>query len=333
MLVGQCRGRYIDCTMQRTLIAFCCALVGVGALCSAQASEYPTRPIRMILPFAAGGGVDAVARIVAPHLSDLLGQPVIVDNRAGGGATIGTELAARSAADGYTLIVASSTALSVNPVLMPVRYDPLKDFVAITMLGEQPHVLVVNAALPAKSVREFVALAKTRPLDYSSSGNGGPTHLGGELFRIATGTQLRHIPYKGQSAGIIAVLSGEVQFSMPSAASVVQQIRSGKLRALGVTSAKRLDITPELPTMIEEGYPIEVVSWMGLFAPTGTPPGIVTTLHRQVAAMMRQPEVVKKFAAIGVTRGGNPPQEFAAFVRADVKKWARVIKEAGIRLH
>jgi len=306
------------------------ALVGVSYL--AQASEYPTRPIRLILPFAAGGGVDAVARIVAPHLSELIGQPVIVDNRAGGGATVGAELAARSAPDGYTLIVASSTPLSVNPVLMQVRYDPLKDFAPITMLGEQPHVLVVNAALPAKSVREFVALAKAKPLDYSSSGNGGPTHLGGELFRIATATQLRHIPYKGQSAGIIAVLSGEVQFSMPSAASVVQQIRSGKLRALAVTSAKRLDITPELPTMIEEGYPIEVVSWMGLFAPAGTPSPVIIRLHRHVATMMRQPDVTKKFAAIGVTPGGNTTQAFAEFVKVDIKKWARVIKEAGIRL-
>lgn len=306
--------------------------VGLSGMSSAHANEYPNKPIRMILPFAAGGGVDAVARIVAPHLSDLLGQPVIVDNRAGGGATIGTELAARAAPDGYTLIVASSTALSVNPVLMKVRYDPVKDFAPITMLGEQPHVLVVNAAVPAKSVRELVALAKTKPLDYSSSGNGGPTHLGSELFRIATGTQLRHIPYKGQSAGIIAVLSGEVQFSMPSAASVVQQVRSGKLRAIAVTSAKRLDITPELPTMSEEGYPIEVVSWMGLFAPAGTPPVVVSKLYQQVAAMMRQPEVIRKFSAIGVSRGGNDPGSFAAFVRTDVTKWATVIKEAGIRL-
>lgn len=304
----------------------------MSSLCSAHANQYPTKAIRMILPFAAGGGVDALARVIAPPLSERLGQPVVIDNRPGAGATIGTELAARAAPDGYTLIVGSSTALSVNPVLMKVRYDPLNDFVPITMLGEKPHVLVVNAAVPATSLDEFVALAKKKSLDYSSSGNGGPTHLAAELLRMATGTQLRHIPYKGQSAGITAVLSGEVQFSMPSAASVVQQVKSGKLRGLAVTSKDRLDITPQLPTMIEQGYPIEVVSWMGLFAPAGTPPQVIRELHQKLAALLREPAMVKKFVALGASPGGDKPPAFAAFVKEDVQKWAKVIKEAGIRI-
>lgn len=310
------------------------AAAALATVSSARADGYPDRPVRMILPFAAGGGADFVARLVAQHLSAALGQTVVVDNRAGGGATIGTETAARANPDGYTLVVGSSTSLSVNPVLMPVRYDPVKDFQPVTFLGTQPHVIVVNPAVPAKSVAEFVALAKAKPgaFRYSSSGNGGPGHLACELFKQATGTDLMHVPYKGQSAAIISVTSGEVQFSIPSIASVLPQVRSGRLRALAVTSPKRLDIAPELPTMAESGFAgFESNSWTGLFVPAGTPAAIVRTLQQKTAAIMKNPELLAKFAANGVEPGGDSTEEFTAYVKNDIAKWARVIKTANIR--
>lgn len=301
----------------------------------ARADEYPSKPIRLILPFAPGGGADTVARIVAQSLADMVGQPVVVDNRAGGGATIGTELGARAIADGYTLLIASSTSLSVNPVLMKVRYDPRKDFSPITLLGTQPHIVVLHPSVPAKSLGEFVALAKSKPggFHYSSSGNGGPTHLGCEMFKLAAGINLIHVPYKGQAAGVVSVISGEVQFSIPSAASVMPHVRSARLRALAATSSKRLSIAPDLPTVAEAGYPgFEVSSWTGLFAPVNTPRKIIAKLQQAVEKVMRQPDVLSRFAGDGVDAGGTASDEFTAYVRNDMVKWAKVVKVAGIRL-
>ncbi len=299
------------------------------------ADGYPSKPVRLILPFAPGGGADFVARIVAQHLSEVIGQPVVVDNRAGGGATIGTEMGARANPDGYTLLVGSSTSLSVNPVLMKVRYDPVRDFTPITLMGTQPHVVVVNPSVAAKSLHEFVALAKAKPgaFHYSSSGNGGPGHLACELFKQATGTDLVHVPYKGQGAAIISVAGGEVQFSIPSIASVLPQVRTGKLRALAVTSPQRLGIASDLPTMAEEGYPgFESTSWTGLMAPVGIAPGIVRMLQQNVAAVMKDPELMRKFASAGVEPGGNSTAEFTTYVRNDIAKWARVVTTARIRV-
>jgi tripartite-type tricarboxylate transporter receptor subunit TctC len=300
-----------------------------------RADEYPGKPIRLILPFAAGGGADTVARIVAQSLADKVGQSVVVDNRPGGGATIGTELGARAIPDGYTLLIASSTSLSVNPVLMKVRYDPAQDFEPITLLGTQPHIVVLHPSVPAKSLREFVVLAKNQPgaFHYSSSGNGGPTHLGCELFKLAAGIDLIHVPYKGQAAGVLSLISGEVQFSIPSAASVMPHVRSGRLRPLAATSSKRLRIAPELTTVAEAGFPgFEVSSWTGLFAPAKTPRAIIIKLQQAVAKVMQQPDVLTRFAADGVDAGGNASEEFTAYVKNDIAKWAKVVKAAGIRV-
>jgi tripartite-type tricarboxylate transporter receptor subunit TctC len=311
------------------------ALAFAGGISSVHAEEYPSKPIRLILPFAAGGGADTVARIVAPSLADKLGQSVVVDNRPGAGATIGTELGARAIPDGYTLLIASSTPLSVNPVLMKVRYDPEKDFEPITLLGTQPHIVVLHPSVPAKTLNEFVVLARGKPgaFHYSSSGNGGPTHLGCELFKIAAGIDLVHVPYKGQAAGVLSLISGEVQFSIPSAASVMPHVRSGRLRPLAATSAKRMRIAPELITVSEAGYPgFEVSSWTGLFARAKTPRSIIIKLQETVAQVVRQPDVLSRFAADNVEPGGNSSEVFTAYVKNDIAKWARVVKTAGIHV-
>ena len=321
--------------MRARLLLSVIALALAAGISPVRAEEYPSKPIRLILPFAAGGGADTVARIVAQSLADKVGQSVVVDNRPGGGATIGTELGARAIPDGYTLLIASSTSLSVNPVLMKVRYDPAQDFEPITLLGTQPHIVVLHPSVPAKSLGEFVLLAKTQPggFHYSSSGNGGPTHLGCELFKIAAGINLIHVPYKGQAAGVLSLISGEVQFSIPSVASVMPHVRSGRLRPLAATSSKRLRIAPELTTVAEAGYPgFEVSSWTGLFAPAKTPRAIIIKLQQAVAKVMQQPDVLTRFAADGVDAGGNASEEFTAYVKNDIAKWARVVKAAGIRV-
>jgi tripartite-type tricarboxylate transporter receptor subunit TctC len=322
--------------MSKTIAAY--AALGVLAasptLHAASGNEYPNRPIRIILPFAPGGGADIVARVIAQKLGERLGQTAVVDNRPGGGATIGTEMGARAAPDGYTLLIASKTSLAVNPVIMKVGYDPVKDFTPITLLGTQPHMLVVNPSLPVRNVQEFIALAKAKPgaLNYSSSGTGGPTHLGCELLRMATGISIVHVPYKGQSPGLLGLIGGEVQFSMPSVASVVPHVKGGKLRALSVTSAKRLPVAPELPTMIESGYAgFDVNSWTALFGPAALPRAIADRLYREVVELLKQPEVVAKLAGDGVDPGGNSPEELASYVRQEIVMWAKVVKAAGIK--
>ncbi|HEV7822646.1 MAG TPA: tripartite tricarboxylate transporter substrate binding protein, partial [Burkholderiales bacterium] len=240
---------------------------------------------------------------------------------------------ARAAPDGYTLLVGTSTSLSVNPVLMKVAYDPARDFTAISELGTQPHVFVVNPAVPAKSLREFIALAKAKPglFRYSSSGNGGPAHLAGELFKQATGADLVHVPYRGQAAAIISVASGEVQFSIPSIASVLPQIRAGKLRAIAVTSQHRVAIAGDIPTLAEEGYAgIESSSWTGVFGPVRIPEAIVVALRQKISLALRSTVVAEKFAAAGVTPGGESGTDFASFVQKDIAKWAKVVRVANI---
>ena len=299
----------------------------------AQAAGYPDKPVRLIVPFAPGGGVDFIARTISLQLSEALGKPVIVDNRAGGGATIGTEIGARAAPDGYTLLVGTSTSLSVNPVLMKVQYDSTREFTAIALLGSQPHVFVINPAVPAKSLREFITLAKAKPgfFRYSSSGNGGPAHLAGELFKQATNTELVHLPYRGQSASIISVASGEAQFSVPSIASVLPQIRAAKLRGIAVTSQKRVPVAEDIPTLSEEGYAgIESSSWTGLFGPVGMPPAIVQNLIQNIALVLKSPDIVARFSVAGVTPGGENTGDFAMFVQKDIAKWGKVVRLANI---
>jgi len=317
-------------SLHRILLVLLCFLPA-----AVWAQAYPDRPIRIIVPFAPGGGVDIVVRTVTQHLAGAMKQVFVVDNRAGGGGTIGTEIGARANPDGYTLLVGSSTTFSVNPVLMRVQYDPGRDFVPITMLGNQPRIAIVSPSVAAKSIRELVALAKQKPgaLHYSSSGNGGPAHLGGELFKQATGTNLVHVPYKGQSPAILAVMTGEAQFSLPSFASVLSHVKSGKVRGLAVSTKERMPLVPDIPTFAEQGFPdLDLNSWMGIFAPAGLPPKITTFLHARIAEAMRTTALRERFQAMGVEPGGATPGEFAKFVQSDRRILAALVKSLKLRV-
>ena len=310
------------------------ALLAPAGFSTAVAQNYPDRPVRMIVPFAPGGGTDIVSRLVAQRLADSIKQSVVVDNRAGGAGNIGAELVARANPDGYTLLVGSATILAVNPVIFKVAYNPSRDFAPITLLGSQPHLMVVHPSLPANSVREFVNLAKEKSLklNYGSSGTGGPAHLGGELFKIVAGVDMLHIPYKGTGPAVIDLVGGQLQVGLLSLASSMPHVKSGRLKALAVTSPKRAVVAPELPTIAESGYPgFEVRSWYGLLAPVGTPKAIIDKLSSQIAAVLRQPEVIAKLASDGAEPGGDTPAEFAAYIKSEAERWGKVVKTAGIR--
>lgn len=319
---------------QKNRLAAIVLILACAGLSAALAQTYPDRPIRMIVPFAPGGGTDIVSRLVAQRLGDSIKQTVVVDNRAGGAGNIGAELVARANPDGYTLLVGSATILAVNPVVFKVTYNPGRDFAPITLLGSQPHLMVVHPSVPANSVREFVALAKEKSirLNYGSSGTGGPAHLGGELFKIVAGIDMTHIPYKGTGPAVIDLVGGQLQVGLLSLASSMPHVKTGRLKALAVTSPKRAVVAPDLPTIAESGYPgFEVRSWYGLLAPTGTSKAIVDKLSTQIAAVLRQPEVIAKLASDGAEPGGDTPAEFAAYIRSEAERWGKVVKTAGIR--
>ena len=305
------------------------ALLAPAGFSTAVAQNYPDRPVRMIVPFAPGGGTDIVSRLVAQRLADSIKQSVVVDNRAGGAGNIGAELVARANPDGYTLLVGSATILAVNPVIFKVAYNPGRDFAPITLLGSQPHLMVVHPSLPANSVREFVNLAKEKSLklNYGSSGTGGPAHLGGELFKIVAGVDMLHIPYKGTGPAVIDLVGGQLQVGLLSLASSMPHVKSGRLKALAVTSPKRAIVAPELPTIAESGYPgFEVRSWYGLLAPAGTPKTIIDKLSSQIAAVLRQPEVIAKLASDGAEPGGDTPAEFAAYIKSEAERWGKLVR-------
>ncbi len=309
-------------------------MVVQAACCAALAQDYPLRPVRIVVPFAPGGGTDIVARLVGQRLAEVLKQSVIIDNRAGGGGNIGAELVAHASPDGYTLLVGSATILAVNPLITRVAYDPRRDFAPITQLGSQPHLMVVHPSLPVSSVRDFVALAKEKSvrINFGSSGNGGPAHLGGELFKIVAGIDMLHIPYKGTGPAVIDLVGGQIQAGILSLASTMPHVKSGKLKALAVASPRRAVVAPELPTIAESGYPaFEVRSWYGLLAPAGTPKPIIEKLSAQIAGVLRQSEVVARLASDGAEPGGDTPAEFAAYIRSESERWGRVVKVAGIR--
>jgi tripartite-type tricarboxylate transporter receptor subunit TctC len=298
------------------------------------AQGYPARPIRMIIPSPPGGGTDIIARLVAKHLTDSLGQSVIVENRAGGNNNIAAELAARATPDGYTLLIASATILAVNPVLGKVTYDPGKDFVPITLLGSQPHLMVVHPSVPANSVQEFVALAKSRPaqLNLASGGTGGPSHLAGELLMLVAGIKMTHIAYKGTGPALIDLIGGRTQVGILTLASTLTQVKAGKLRALAVTSPTRVTVAPELPTIAESGFPgYEARTWYGLLAPAKTPRTVIARIYAEARTVLQIPEVLRKLADDGAEPGGNSPEEFAVYIREETDRWSKVIRSAGIK--
>jgi tripartite-type tricarboxylate transporter receptor subunit TctC len=309
------------------------AVAGAALAATAAAQNYPTRPVRMIVPLAAGGGMDITARGVAQKMNEALGQSMVIDNRPGGGGSIGAELTAHAAPDGYTLMMASGTMIT-HKLLYKPQYDPIRDFAAITQVSSQPYVLVVNPAVPAATMAEFIAYAKANPgkLNFSSSGTGSLIHLTGELFNTMAGVKLVHIPYKGIAASYPDLFANQIQLTFASTISATPHIKSGKLRALGVTSKTRLRSMPELPPFAESGVPgFDVVQWYGILAPAATPRPIIDRVHKAVAGALTQPDVIARMASEGAEPVGNTPQEFAAHIKAELAKWGAVIKQAGIK--
>ena len=314
--------------------AFAAALVAATAVSPAAAQDYPSRPVKVIVPFSPGGAVDGPMRIIAQELSKRWGQQVVVENRPGAGATIGTDAVAKAAPDGYTLLLASQTN-AISATLYPKPpYDPLADFVAITLIGREPGVLVVNPAVPVKTLQEFVAYAKARPGEvyYASSGNGSGQHLFMAMLAAKTGMKLVHVPYRGSGQATTDLLGGQVAAAIPGTAGMVGHIKAGKLRPLAVTGATRSPQLPDVPTVMESGVPgYEAYVWMGLMAPKGTPSAIVDKVYRDVIAVLATSEVHAFMDSAGIEIVGSTPAEFASFFRAERDQWAAVIRETGAK--
>jgi tripartite-type tricarboxylate transporter receptor subunit TctC len=297
-------------------------------------AAYPTRPVRIIVPLAPGGAIDTVARSMSPQLASRLGQPIIVDNRPGAGETIGIELTARATPDGHNLLM-TSTAFVVNPLLYPARYDPIRDFAAITRVTRQPYVMIVHASVPAANVRELIAWAKANAgrVNYASAGSGSLMHLTGELFNSATGVNMAHVPYKGMALAYPDILAGQVQVGFPAIITALPHLKTGKIRALGVTGRTRVPSLPEVATIHESGVPgFEVEQTYAVFAPAGTPRAIVTRLHSDFAAVTMSPEIVSLLARSGSEAVISTPAQLAAHVKAETNRWSKIIREAAIKV-
>jgi tripartite-type tricarboxylate transporter receptor subunit TctC len=297
------------------------------------AQNFPNRPVRIVVPLSPGGGMDAVARGLAQKLSDTIGQTVVVENRPGAGSAIALEILAAAQPDGHTLMMASLTPI-IHPLLYNSRFNISRDFTPVSQVTAQGYVMTIHPSVPAKSVGEFVQHLKANPgkLNYSSSGIGSPIHMSGELFQLATGTRMVHIPYKGMGAAYTDMIGGRIEVGFPTVISSVPHLQAGRLRPLAVTTAKRISTVPEIPTFAEAGVKgVVVVNWYGLLAPPRTPPAIVERISKETARAMHSPDVIKRLAAEGSEPVGSSPREFSAHVRAESEQWARVIKQAGIR--
>ena len=306
-------------------------LVALTAVAAAQ--DYPTKPVRLIIPFPPGGSNDVVGRMIATQLSEKLGKQVVVDNRAGAGGVIGTEIAANAAPDGYTLSIIS-LAHAVNPWLYKLNYDPIKSFAPVGILASGPNVLAVNPGLPVNSVKDLVALAKQKPgdLQYASAGIGSFQHLGGELFKLEAGVDMLHVPFKGGGPAMIDVIGGHTKLVFSSLVQTTPHIKSGKLKALGVGGLKRNPVLPDVPTVAESGVPTyEAVNWWGIVAPAGTPQPIVDKLHEAITAVQTSPEVQKQFSSEGAEIVQMTSAAFGTFMQSEMKKWERVVKEGKIK--
>ena len=311
-------------------------LLSFSAVGTATAADYPLKPIRLIVPFAAGGGNDAVARTIAQSLSAGLGQQVVVDNRAGAGGVVGAELAAKSPPDGYTLFLGGVGSHAINPsVHRNLPYDPVRDFAPISLIASAALILVVHPSLPAKSVEEFIVLAKAKPeaINYASNGNGSSSHLAAAMFESMTATRMTHVPYKGLAPALVDLLAGEVQAMFSSVVAILPHVQAGKLRALAVTGERRLGLIADVPTVAEAGVPgYQAGSWYGILAPAGTPVDIIRTLNDEIVKAIRQPDVKRAFALEGAEPIGSSPQEFAAHIRAELNRLGKVAREARIEL-
>jgi tripartite-type tricarboxylate transporter receptor subunit TctC len=320
-----------------TLHAVATALVlAIAAAATAHAQQYPVKPIRMIIPYPPGGGTDLLGRPMAKILGDKWGQNIIIDNRGGASGMVGAEIAARSPADGYTILMSASGEVSLNVALYPkMSYDPVRDFVPVTQLAVSPLVLVLHPSLPAKTLKEFIALAKKRPgeITYSSVGAGSPQNMAGEWLNLLAGIRLVHVAYKGGGPQLTDMLGGHTAsafFALPVAAP---HLKSGRLRPVGMTSEKRSSAFPEVPTFSESGLPgFDVTQWWAIWAPRGTPPEIVARLHAEFSAMTKLPEIRERMASLGAEPVGGTPEQLGSLVRSEIAKYQKIVRDANIKL-
>ncbi|MDM0069822.1 tripartite tricarboxylate transporter substrate binding protein [Variovorax sp. J31P207] len=328
-----------DAALKRRSFAMAAAATAVLALsplaASAQAA-FPSKPITIIVPFSAGGTTDILARVVGLYMSRDLGQPVVVDNRAGAGGNIGGQAAARSPADGYTLFMGTVGTHAINQSLYKkMPFDPIKDFAPLTRVAMVPNLLVANPSQPFKNVKEMIAYAKANPgkINFGSSGNGSSIHLSGELFKQMAGVDMQHVPYRGSAPAVSDLLGGQIAIMFDNMPSAIPHVKGGKLRALAVTTAKRSPALPDVPTIAEAGVPgYEATSWFGLLAPAGTPAPVVAKLNASILKALADPEVKKKLAEQGAEPHGEKPEQFAAFIESETLKWGKVVKESGASL-
>ena len=313
-------------------LAACCAAI---APLPAQAQNYPARPIRIIAQFTPGTSTDILARVIGQKLTESWGQQVVVDNRPGAGGIVGTELGAKAAPDGYTLTMAVSSGFGINPSLYAkLPYDAVKDFAPITNIALTPQTLVSNPGFAAKSVKEFVTVAKAKPgqINYASLGSGSTSHLTMEMFRSAAGVRLNHIPYKGSPAAHAELFSGQIPVMFDAIPAVLPHVKSGRLRGLGIGSAKRSPFLPDVPTIAESGFPgFEAVGWIGIAAPAKTPAAILDKLHAEIVRIINTPEMKERLATLAFTPVGDTREEFARFIKAEIAKWGQAVKESGAR--
>ena len=321
--------------MIRTL-ALACIFVSLALPTASQAQGYPSKPIRFVVPYPAGGPLDTIARLLGAKVGESVKQPVVVDNKPGAGGNIGADIVAKSPADGYTILMGAVATHAINPTLYKsIPYDPIKDFAPITQVASTPNVLVVHPSVPATSVREFIAHAKSNPgkLSFGSGSIGSAGHLAGELFKTTAGVDMVHVPYKGAAPAMQDLVGGQINLMFDNLASALAQVKAGKIKALAVTTSKRSAFAPDLPTVAESGLTgFDISTWFGVFAPAGTPREALERLHAEFASALAAPDVREKMVNMGAEPVGNRPEEFAAFVRAEAEKYAQVIKASGARV-
>ena len=323
-------------TLQCRASIFALILMFAGPLAASgvRADDYPSHPIRLIVPYAPGGGADAVARIVAKRVGETIGQPIVIENRGGAGSILGTEMVARAEPDGYTLLLGQSGPISINPaVYQTLPYDPVRDFAPITMTTAYPYILVVNAKLPAKTLQEFVALARSRPgeFNYGTTGIGAANHLVTELFSARAGLKMTHVPYRGTALAVEDLVAGQVTMVFADPVSALPQIQAGALRALAVTSKERSPVAPDVPTLAESGFPgFDAIAWHGILAPAKTPPAIIRKLHDEIVKALDDPPTKALLEAQAMQTVGNTPEQFAAFIGKDIAVWKEVASRANV---
>jgi len=321
------------------LLAAGCVAIAAGAVTRdvhAQAQSFPAKPVKLVVPFPPGGPLDSVGRAIAQKLTEAWGQSVVVDNRPGAGGNIGADLVAKSAPDGYTVVMGALSTHAVNPSLYPTMpYNAARDFAPITLVAVTPNVLVVNPSLPVRSVKDLIAYAKANPgkLSFGSGSNGSAGHLAGELFKVDAGIEMVHIPYKGAAPAMQALLAGDTQLMFDNLANSMPQVKAGKLRALAVTTAQRSKLAPDLPTMAEAGVPgFDISTWFGLLAPAGTPPDVVAKWNADTVKILNAPETRERMTAQGAEAAPTTPAEFAQFIARELAKYARIVKVSGAKI-